>query len=358
MGVDKPVPVVKSPGEELSAILDVVGMSAKEIALRTGVSERYIDTVIHGTREISYAFAKRLECSLGVPAAEWMEMKIRYDRYRFTLKERESIQPEEAEAVERLRPVLPFLRNHGLLRETKDETEEILELRSFMGVSDLRSMQDIIHVIYRFRLKDCGVDPYIVFAWQQMCERLTRGAKNLPPFNPQKLKDSFPAIKHLMFYEESEIPFHLKKALSACGVAFRLVRRFDGVPIKGFHRRVREGCVRLCIAALEMRQDLFWQGLFRAIGHIIKGDAIFIDFDGKETEDPIADNFADELLLPMGRYKLLTDQKDLSMEVIRRFAESQIIPEHIVLGRLLRDGLLEETDEVLARLPKYTWAHI
>ena len=62
--------------------------------------------------------------------------------------------------------------------------------------------------------------------------------------------------------------------------------------------------------------------------------------------------------MPKKRYERLVKNGNFSFDIIRRFAESQIVAEHIVLARLIRDGLIEETDEVKEHLPEYGWENI
>ena len=348
------------PGKRLADILERVGMQRKELAIRTGVSEKYIETVIHGAKDITFAFARRLEYAVGLSMQQWMDMQAEYDEYRSEQKARAGIHPDETELTLHLVDVMPHLKKYRLLDEPKSDEDAILSLRKFMGVGDLRVIPDITHAaLFRARHKGAGdVDPYVFHAWRQMCIRLTEHAKTAPVMDIQKLGDSLPAIKHLMIYGEEEIPMHLEKTFAACGVAFRLVPPFEGVPVRGFVRRMADGRGMLCLTARRERQDVFWRELFREISQIVNGNSNFIDFLYKETTETYIDNFTDEVLVPKKRYERLVKNGNFSFDIIRRFAESQIVAEHIVLARLIRDGLIEETDEVKEHLPEYGWENI
>ena len=350
----------RHPGKRLAAILDMVGMTRKELSLRTGVSEKYIEMVIHGAKDISFTFARRLEYAVGLSMQQWIDMQAQYDEYRFEQKARAGIHPDELEIPLHLVDVMPHLKRYRLLHEPKSDDDAILSLRKFMGVGDLRVVPDITHAaLFRARHKGTGdIDPYVFHAWRQMCVRLTENARTAPVMDIQKLGDSLPAIKHLMVYEEEEIPMHLEKTFAACGIAFRLVPPFEGVPVRGFVRRMADGRGMLCLIARRERQDIFWRELFREISQIVNGNSNFIDFFYKKTTETYIDNFTDEVLVPQKRYERLVKNGNFSFDIVRRFAESQIVAEHIVLARLLRDGLIEETDEVRAHLPEYGWETI
>ena len=348
------------PGAALAVMLDRVGMPRKELSLRAGVSEKYVDSVLDGGKDISFPFAKRLESALGVPARKWLDMQARYDEACFEQRERESVHPDELEIPLRLAAVLPHLKKYRLLPKPAGDIDAILALRKFLGVSDLRKIPEITYTaVYRARHRGSGeIDPYALLAWQQMCQRLTESALTAPVMDIQKLGDSLPAIKHLMLYTEEEIPFHLEKAFAACGIAFRLIPPVEGVPARGFVRRMPDGRGLLCLTARRERQDVFWLALFREISRIVNGNANFVDFFLAETGETYIDKFTDDILIPPKGYSRFIQNGDLSPEIVRRFAESQIVAEHIVLARLVRDGLLEETDELKTRLPEYTWEKI
>ena len=350
----------RHPGKRLADILELVGMTRKELSLRTGVSEKYIETLISGGKDVSFTFARRLEYAVGLSMQQWMDMQAQYDEYRFEQKARAGIHPEEMEILMHLPEFMPYLKKYRLIREPADDEDAVLLLRNFMGVGDLRRIPDITHaVLYRARHKGAdNIDPFVFHAWRQMCVRLTEHAKTAPAMDIQKLGDSLPAIKHLMVYEEEEIPMHLEKTFAACGIAFRLVPPFEGVPVRGFVRRMADGRGMLCLIARRERQDVFWRELFREISQIVNGNANFIDFFYKESPETYIDNFTDEVLVPRKRYERLVKNGNFSFDIIRRFAESQIVAEHIVLARLIRDGLIEETDEVKTHLPEYGWENI
>ncbi len=351
---------IRHPGERLAAILKLVEMPRKELSLRTGVSEKYIEAVIGGAKDISFSFATRLESAVGLSARQWMEMQERYDVNRFEQKARAGIHPDELEIPLRLMDVMPHLKRYKLLGDPADDVDGVLALRKFMGVNDLRVIPDLTGgVIYRARHRGVdGVDPYVFLAWQQMCLRLTAHAKTAPVMDIQKLGDSLPAIKHLMVYGEDEIPWHLEKTFAACGIAFRLVPMVEGAPARGFVRRLPDGRGMLCMTARKERQDAFWLALFREISRVVNGNANFIDFFSEENAESYVGKFADEVLVPAKRYERLVKNGNFSFDIVRRFAESQIVAEHIVLARLMRDGYIEETDEVREHLPEYSWADI
>ena len=67
------------PGETLAEVIEDREMSQRELAIRTGMTEKHISTVIHGQKSISAAFAKKLEYALGIETSFWMNLQANYD---------------------------------------------------------------------------------------------------------------------------------------------------------------------------------------------------------------------------------------------------------------------------------------
>ena len=67
------------PGETISDILEERNLTQKELAQRAGVSETFLNEVIHGKKDISKELAMGLECELEVPHSFWLNLQANYD---------------------------------------------------------------------------------------------------------------------------------------------------------------------------------------------------------------------------------------------------------------------------------------
>lgn len=68
------------PGETLAEVLKDRKMSQKELAIRTGMTEKYISTIINGQENISSSFANKLEYALDIEKEFWMNLQANYER--------------------------------------------------------------------------------------------------------------------------------------------------------------------------------------------------------------------------------------------------------------------------------------
>lgn len=67
------------PGEIISNVLKERNLTQKELAQRAGVSEAFLNEVIHGRKDISKELAWGLECALEVPRSFWLNLQANYD---------------------------------------------------------------------------------------------------------------------------------------------------------------------------------------------------------------------------------------------------------------------------------------
>lgn len=67
------------PGEIISNVLKERNLTQKELAQRAGVSEAFLNEVIHGRKDISKELAWGLECALDVPRSFWLNLQTNYD---------------------------------------------------------------------------------------------------------------------------------------------------------------------------------------------------------------------------------------------------------------------------------------
>lgn len=348
---------VVHPGEKIGDFLKFAGMSQRELALRTGFSEKHVSTVISGNKDISLAFAKQVERALGLSANELMANQVLYDVKKFEEEERNQILPDEFQILKRLKGVALYLIKHNLLRETADDIDAIVALRDFMGVCNLCKVTEIpYNAAYRAQVRNNGrVDPYILFAWQQMCEQITKDIKVSAHLDIELLRANLPAIKRVMFTDENKVELELQRIFSECGIAFRIVANFTGAPVQGFIKEARNGRLILCMTTRQKRQDIFWFTLFHEVAHIFYGDVKhrFVDFDVKSDAEARADEFSGNVLLPSEAYREFVMDYNFTKASIIRFAERLGVPEHIVYGRLLRDEYLTYNRNTVKHLPKY-----
>jgi len=151
------------PGETLMEIIKERKMSQKELAIRCGVSEKHISTVLNGKKNISPFFARRLEFALGIDFLFWVNLQSNYDNELTRLEEINGISKMEINVLDSINDILSDYKKSNIIPSNLDEKNEVLELRKVFNVSNL------INIKY---LEKTTIDenPYIIYAKKKYYE--------------------------------------------------------------------------------------------------------------------------------------------------------------------------------------------
>ena len=330
------------PGETLAEVIEDREMTQRELAVRTGMTEKHISTVLHGQKSISAAFARKLEYALGIETSFWMNLQANYDRELLEFEEVNNITEEELGVLKNLKEVIQVWTSFGWIDKEENPAAMVLDIRMIFGISNLLDTPKISYTVaYRAQSKGTNVDPYVLFAWQRMCELLTKDTDIADKVDIEKLREKIPDIKRIMFVRANQIQKRLSAIFAECGIAFRIVPNFTGAPVQGFIKKTEAGALILCMTLRQKFADIFWFTLFHEIAHILHGDTRheFIDFDSVAGDiEAKADNMAGEFLIDSREYKAFVDSERYNrLSEIERFADSQNVRDYIVLGRLMKD---------------------
>jgi len=175
--------------------------------------------------------------------------------------------------------------------------------------------------------------------------------------NFDKLRNSIEKIKVLMFSDPNTINRELKKIFSECGIAFMVVPHFTGAPVQGFIKLTESGKMILCMTLRQGYADRFWFTLLHEIAHILNGDVKkrFVDFAAVKSEmEEEADEFSRNVLINIDDYKIFISNGNFGIESIREFAKKQNVMPYIVIGRLMKEDILD-WNQYSNEMVRYKW---
>lgn len=361
------------PGRKIEQWLKTTGMTRKELATRTGVTEKHINTLISGERNITVSFAKKLGYIFHVSetkpddpkenAKYWQSLQNNYDIFQLQEQEKNNITQDEMMVLDHLVDVIPHMHLVNLLpKNLNSKIDKIIAIRNLFKISDLSLIPKLPCKGAAFRAQlatNVKIDKYVLFAWQAICELTTRTESVKPELNLELLKSKLNDIKNLMFDELNEGCRKLQEVLAPCGIAFNVVKHFRGAPVQGFIKQTETGNLILCLTIRGGRADTFWFTLFHEIAHILNKDyeSKLVDFDSSDNEIELkADRWARDFLLPPEIYREITSLNRIpDWSDILRLANKARVKPYIVLGRLQKDGILEWSD-FADRVQRYKWA--
>ena len=348
------------PGTALRKMLSDTGMSRKEFALRTGVTEKHICTVVNGQKGISPAFAQKLGYVFE-NTAFWLNLQSVYDSEQLRLEEEKAIGRVELALLEPLDEITAHFIERGYIPDDGSDTAKVIHLRELLRVSNLTSIRELLRNTFYLRspFSNDRIDPYVFFAWQRLCEK---EAENIPVsacLNTDILREKVPEMKTVMFEEPGCIVCRLQEMLAECGIAFQIVKSFRGMPVHAYIKETALGNLVLCMTVRHQRADSFWYTFFHEIGHILNRDftKLFLDFDDQNgLSETMAKRFAnDTLVSPYIYYPFLNSVRKITWPDIERLATDAGVQSFVVLGQLQRDGVLDWSD-FADKVVKYPWA--
>ena len=123
---------VSPPGETLSEVLDMVGMSQAELADRTGRAKKTINEIVKGKAPITPKIALAFENVLGISASFWNNRESQFREYFARNKEEESL--KRCLTWLDLFPVRQMVKL-GWIGGFKDKIQQIRELLKFFQIS-------------------------------------------------------------------------------------------------------------------------------------------------------------------------------------------------------------------------------
>lgn len=330
------------PGETVKEVLDDRNMSQEELAIRTGFTPKHVSEVVNGKKGISPAFAKSLEYVFGMPSSFWLNLQNIYDEEIIKYQEQTGIEKEEIDIVKKLKKLIEYAENLGILEKTKNNIAQVIEMRKLCNVNNLTYINKLSNTQAVFRKSQTvDTDFYMLYVWMRICEINATKYCVEQKYDEQKLLQSLNKIKKCMFLDINEAIQKLTKIFSNCGIIFQVIKNFPGAPVQGFIKKSNDQII-LSMTIRRAFADEFWFTLFHEIGHLIDGDIIFmpyIDYENtKSAMEDKADNFAKNVLINEDDYKKFINKEQITETDIIEFAKKEDVEPFIVAGRIQKES--------------------
>ena len=349
------------PGKILSDMLKSNNMSQKELAVRTGMTEKHISTVINGSRNISLDFSKKLEYVFNdVQNGYFYDLQLKYDEYKQKEEEKNGITENEKSILKQLKEPIEYVIKKGqnFITQTMTDVEKIIGLRKFLKVSNLELIPLATNQTAFRKTKNITVNQYVLSMWIQICEYYTTKIECKSSLDIELLKNKLEDIKKLMYIDLNNVRTRLQKILLDCGIIFDIVENFKGAPVQGFIKNEKNNRILLCMTIRGKRLDSFWFTLFHEIGHIVNGDVenVRVDtYSENDDKEVRANKFASNIIMNNEEYQKFVNDGDYTLSSIKHFSSQQKVPHYMTIGRMQKDGILEY-NQYHNEIPLYEWS--
>lgn len=320
------------PGQTLKEVIEGLGMTQKELAIRTGLTEQSIIRILNGEQPISYDTATKLEMVTAVPARMWNNLEMLYREQLSKLKFKQQL--EEHDIWLKRIPVYD-LKERGILPETENRSEMVQETLRFYGVSSVEAWEELwSDPKVAARRSSCFESlPGPASAWIRIGE-LQAQEIECAPFNAVKFTEALQTIR-LLTTKEPEVFIPLMRTLSSeAGVALALVPKCKKIPWNGASKWLSPEKALIVLNLRGKGEDIFWFSFFHEAYHILQGkkkQLYIADDSSADPEEKKADAFAANLLIP-NAYNQRIASITTKAEVIDLANELDISP-GLVAGR-------------------------
>jgi HTH-type transcriptional regulator/antitoxin HigA len=322
------------PGATLRETLEAKGITQKELAVRTGLTEKHLSQIVQAAASITHGTALKLERALGIPARFWNNLERDYQESKMMIHERTRLE-EDCEWVKQI----PHreLANRGLIRDSRDRVVLLREVLSFFGVSSVEAWRNLWmqpDAVFR-RSQKVPSRPGLVATWIRMGELLAEKS-DCRPYSRQRFRSALRQVRSLTVQPARVFQPEIERLCAQAGVAVVFVREIPGAGISGATRWLSAEKAMVLLSLRYKRDDQLWFTFFHEAGHILLHGkkAVFLEGEGqtgRDEKEREADRFAADILIPPRDAAQVPYLN--SKAAIVEFAESIGVSPGIVAGR-------------------------
>ena len=326
------------PGVHIKDDLEVMGMTASEFALRTGISERTLSSIINEKGSITFDVASKLAAYFDSSATVWLNLQANYDAYK-SEETRKKLVKEDAKLI-RGHGLKPFLLSMKIIESGCSEEESVEAARRSAGVNRLSSLLiPDAFVCFKKPVTKRKPDVFARNFWVALALTEAR-KKECPPFDKKALLESLPKVHDLIRSESYDVVPKLIEAFEKCGVSFVLLPYYKDSLIYGATKWFSKDKVMLALSDADGHIDELWFSLFHELAHVLMAHRreTLCQLDGIEDEE--ADALALDLMVPKKEWGRFVASNSYTLDSIKEFAGEIGIHPLFVLYRLDKEGLI------------------
>lgn len=345
------------PGETIRGAITALGITHKEFALRLGVSEKHLVSLLKGATALTNEMFIKLENATGTPARIWNALEMRYQEQLLKIQLDEQFQRHQSWV-----DALPFneLAKRGYVSPTRDKREKYSSALKFFGVATYDAwVNSRCAAAFRkgatFKTdslkQNCALE-----AWLRLVE-LQALTVEVSEYDSAQFEKAIIEIRKLTQKEPKEFISQIKKLCARAGVIFILEPEIPGASVNGALRWIHQNKTPvICLNLRGKYNDIFWFTFFHEAGHLLKGKKeLFIDTPKQDdsAEENKANIFALNILFPDKSIKELVQIQ--SKEDVMALSKKIRLHPGCIAGQMAHRGLIPYNSSLLSLREKYAW---
>lgn len=164
-----------------------------------------------------------------------------------------------------------------------------------------------------------------------------------------RLSDALAEIRGLVRKDFALTRGRIHDLLATSGVALVLTPEFKDTHLSGAARWIGPDKTLIQLSLRFKTDDHFWFSLFHEGRHLLEDKRVdYVDAEPTEGEsedkaEREADRFARDTLIPPEAYATFLGTATFTQDAIRTFANQQGVPAGVVVGRLQREGHVDQS---------------
>ena len=338
------------PGYYIKEIVDDSGLTQEDFAKRLGTTPKNLSILLRGEQSLSIEMASKLSRMLGTSVGYWLGLQQAYNEAYAEYLLAEELKREKE--IFKLMDYRYFRDNFGLPSLPRRTEEQISRVRKFLSVASLTVLGERdLAVSFRSYTRDLTLSN-VVNANALVQVAVNRALETeAPSYDKKKFERAVSFALTQTQNHETFLPA-ISDAFLKAGVVLVVLPNLRNSGINGATKKV-DGKMMLMVNDQRHYADTFWFSLFHEIGHILNGD-LGVSFNG-EAEDE-ADLYARNVLIPPEPYHdFIVRHKHFNEDIIVEFARSIDRDPGIVLGRLIKDDLVDYSQTYLSNRLRYKY---
>lgn len=317
-------------GYYLRDYLEARNISQSEFATRLGISQKHMNELVNGKKNITIEMAANIERLTGINSSFIVRMENRR-RMEENLIQKYNNEKEIKKMIKEKYCVNELKKKKWI--RFKDETNIMqicTDLLDFMKVKDFSVIPELEK---KALFKKKGEDFAKLTLWIARCDEITQN-QEVQNYNRSNFNRLIQELKDYAYKIESYNPIEIQKILNKYGIYFCEEKALSGTKVRGCFK-LRGKKPTIYTTKNYTAKDSFYYELFHELGHCksdyneAQNKVIVV---GDEIQENRADTFALETMIPNKIWREIKD--NTSEENICRISKEYRIPMSFIVGRM------------------------